>query len=124
MSAKTILVVEDDPDLKEIISLKLSQEGFNVVKTDSGQEALDKIEGSLPDCVILDVMLPDIDGLTVLNEIATHSKTKDLPVIIFSNLTDTSLYNQVGAIGKYECLEKAKTDLSLLVEKIKEKFVD
>lgn len=116
------MVVEDDPDLMEMISFKLDNEGFKVDRVVSGRQALDRIAVNVPDCVILDVMLPDIDGLTVLNEIANHSETKNLPVIVFSNIADQASIEQVEAIGKYDYLVKAQTDLSQLVDLIKKRL--
>ena len=119
---KKILIVEDDPDLSELVSLKLENEGFSIIKAETGQKAMDTLKESLPDLVLLDIMLPDIDGLTVLNEIATHEETKKLPVIILSNIADQGSFDQALAIGQYEYLVKSKTDLSELVNKIKNRL--
>ncbi len=116
---KKILIVEDDPDLLELVCLKLQQEGFETLKAETGQMAMDLLKEVLPDLVLLDIMLPDIDGLTVLNEIATHEETKSLPVIILSNIADQGSFDQASAIGQYEYLVKSKTDLNELVKKIK-----
>lgn len=118
---KKILIVEDDNDLMELMKMKLMTEGFKVIKAQTGQEALDQLKNN-PDLVLLDILLPDIDGLTVLNEIAKNPKTKDLPVIILSNLADKGSFEQAKAVGDYEYLVKAKTDLSELVGKIKRKL--
>jgi len=118
---KKILIVEDDNDLMELMKMKLTTEGFKVIKAQTGQEALDQLKNN-PDLVLLDILLPDIDGLTVLNEIARNPKTKNLPVIILSNLADKGSFEQAKAVGDYEYLVKAKTDLSELVGKIKRKL--
>ena len=68
---KKILIVEDDNDLMELMKMKLTTEGFKVIKAQTGQEALDQLKNN-PDLVLLDILLPDIDGLTVLNEIARN----------------------------------------------------
>src|SRR3989338_3249776 len=119
---KNILVVEDDPDLSSLMKKKLTDEGFAVIAAQTGQEALDAIATAKPDFVLLDILLPDIDGLTVLNEIASKPETKSLPVIILSNLADQGSREQAAAIGDYEYLIKAKTDLSEVIKKIKEKL--
>ncbi|MDX9893328.1 MAG: response regulator [Patescibacteria group bacterium] len=120
--SKTILVVEDDKDLLNLVTLKLEQEGFKVDAAETGQQVLDYLENNLPDLVLLDILLPDIDGITVLNEIATHDRTKNLPVIILSNLADQGSFEQAAAVGNYEYLVKAKVDLSELAAKIKSKL--
>src|SRR3989344_4503102 len=117
---KTILVVEDDKDLSLLMNKKLTQEGFGVILAETGQDAMDAIKQK-PDLVLLDILLPDIDGLTVLNEFVGHKETRDVPVIILSNLADHASMEQAEAIGKYEYLVKARTDLNTVVTKIKEK---
>ena len=118
---KTILVVEDDKDLSLLMNKKLTQEGFGVILAETGQDAMDAIKQK-PDLVLLDILLPDIDGLTVLNEFVGHKETRDVPVIILSNLADHASMEQAEAIGKYEYLVKARTDLNTVVTKIKEKL--
>ncbi|MAF13935.1 MAG: hypothetical protein CMI53_03510 [Parcubacteria group bacterium] len=122
MEAKKILVVEDDKDLLNIIKLKLTEEGFKVDTIQTGSEALDYLENNKPDLALLDILLPDIDGISILNEIANKPETKDLPVIILSNLADQGSFDQASAIGDYEYLVKSRTDLNDVVKKIKEKL--
>jgi len=119
---KKILIVEDDQDLLSLMNKKLTDEGFSVAAVETGREALDFLEKDKPNLILLDVLLPDIDGLTVLNEIATKEETKNIPVIILSNLADQGSVEQVAAIGDYEYLIKAKTDLNDVVKKIREKL--
>jgi len=119
---KKILVVEDDQDLLSLMNKKLTDEGFSVAAVETGREALDFLEKDQPNLILLDILLPDIDGLTVLNEIATKEETKNIPVIILSNLADQGSVEQVAAIGDYEYLIKAKTDLNDVVKKIREKL--
>lgn len=118
-STPKILVVEDDKDLLSLINKKLTDEGFTVAAVETGRQALDFLEKGRPDLVLLDILLPDIDGLTILNEIANNPKTKDLPVIILSNLADQGSVEQAAAVGDYEYLVKAKTDLNDVVKRIR-----
>lgn len=113
-----ILLVEDDKDLIWLMDKKLTDEGFEVVKAETGQQALDLLKEK-PDLVLLDILLPDIDGLTVLSEIVSNPKTKNQKVIILSNMADQGSFDQAGALGQYEYLVKSRTDLSVLVDKIK-----
>ncbi len=119
---KKILVVEDDLDLSKLVLLKLTQEGFEAISAQTGSEALDYVKNQKPDLILLDILLPDIDGLSVLNEIANNTTTKDLPVIILSNLADQGSFEQAAAIGHYDYLVKATTDLNVLVQKIRDKL--
>src|SRR3989338_677527 len=119
---KKILIVEDDKDLLFLLAKKITDAGFVTIKAETGQEALDFLTNEKPDLVLLDILLPDIDGLSVLNEIASKPEMKNLPVIILSNLDDEGSREQAAAIGDYEYLVKAKTDLGEVIKKIKEKL--
>ena len=119
---KKILVVEDDKDLLFLMSKKLTDAGFDVSASETGSDALECVVKDKPELVLLDILLPDIDGLTVLNKISKDPKTKNLPVIILSNLADQGSLDQVAAIGKYEYLIKAKTDLNEVVAHVKKKL--
>lgn len=116
-----ILLVEDDVDLINLMSKKLEMEDFDVIQAQTGQDALDALPQK-PDLILLDILLPDIDGLTVLSEIVGNTKTKNIPVIILSNLADHGSMEQAEAIGQYDYLIKAKTDLNSVVSKIREKL--
>lgn len=116
-----ILLVEDDLDLQNLMTMKLKMEGFEVMQAQTGQEAFEQIKNK-PDLVLLDILLPDIDGITILNEIATNEATRGLPVIILSNLADRASFEQTEAIGKYEYLVKSKVDLDTVIRKIRERL--
>ena len=116
-----ILLVEDDPDLQKLMTMKLQMEDFEVESAQTGQEALDMIKKN-PDLVLLDILLPDIDGITILNEIASHDATKNIPVIILSNLADRGSHEQAEAIGDYDYMVKSKVSLDEVIEKIREKL--
>lgn len=88
MQAKTILIVEDEPDIQELIRYHLGKEGFATVKAFNGREALDIIERTHPDLVLLDLMLPVVSGLDVLKTIRFTWGLSSLPVIIVSARTD------------------------------------
>ncbi len=120
--AKKILTIEDDRDLLTLVDKKLTDEGFEVVGFETGQQALDYLKNHRPDLIVLDILLPDIDGITVLTEITNNENWKDIPVIIFSNLDQPGSFEQVTALGDYEYLVKAKTELSDLADKIKKKL--
>lgn len=117
-----ILVVEDDPDLLSLVNQKLTSEGFKTTLAETGQQAIDYLKTGRPDLILLDIILPDIDGITVLQTIANNNDTKAIPVIIFSNLEEQGSLEQVAAIGDYQYLVKAKTELKDLVAIIRRKL--
>jgi DNA-binding response OmpR family regulator len=87
--AKTILVVDDDSDTLTLIGLTLQRRGFEVVKAQSGQQALSLLAHDRPDLVILDVMMPQMDGYEVCREIKADPRTADLPVIMLTAKAQT-----------------------------------
>jgi DNA-binding response OmpR family regulator len=87
--AKTILVVDDDADTLTLIGLTLQRRGFEVVKAQSGQQAISLLAHDRPDLVILDVMMPQMDGYEVCREIKADPRTADLPVIMLTAKAQT-----------------------------------
>lgn len=79
---KTILIVEDDDELRRMFKTSLLLEGFNVREAGDGLEALTQIDREPPDLVILDIMLPTLNGVAVRQEIAAHVLTRQIPVVI------------------------------------------
>lgn len=82
----TILLAEDDLTLGEMYAERLHQEGFSVVHAKDGQEALDLIETTRPSAIILDIMMPKMNGLDVLKTFKDNPEYKDIPVIIVTAL--------------------------------------
>jgi two-component system, OmpR family, alkaline phosphatase synthesis response regulator PhoP len=82
MAKATILVIEDDPDIRELLSFSLAKEGWTVVSAADGEAGLAALAPANPDCVVLDIMLPGIDGLEVLRKLKADPVRKRLPVIM------------------------------------------
>ncbi|MBD3401849.1 response regulator [candidate division GN15 bacterium] len=82
MQRQSILVVEDEEDIRELISYNLTREGYEVVAVESGEEALKAVKNKTPDLVLLDLMLPGVDGLEVCRKIKKDSGTSDVSVVI------------------------------------------
>jgi len=116
---KKILIVEDDPDILSLLEKKLQFEDFATINAVDGETAIDLAEKEMPDFIILDILLPKIEGISVLQMIHDNKKTSHIPVIILSNLDSQDSIDQVKAVGNYEYCIKAKTDLDDLVKKIK-----
>lgn len=83
-----ILVVDDDTDLVEMISMKLENENFRVAKAYDGVEAFDKIKEEKPALVILDVMMPRKDGYALCDELKKSEEYKDIVVVLLTAVTD------------------------------------
>jgi len=79
-----ILVVDDDPDILGFVRLNLELDGFEVELAGGGREALEKAAAAPPDLMLLDVMMPEIDGLTVLRRMRSDAPTANVPVIMLT----------------------------------------
>ena len=84
MSKIKITLIEDEPDIVEVMSYNLRREGFRVVAEVRGDEGINQVRKQSPDLVILDLMLPGIDGLSVCQQIKSDPLTQDIPIIIIS----------------------------------------
>jgi pilus assembly protein CpaE len=82
--AQKILVVDDDIDSLKLIGLMLQKKGYGIVAANSGAQAIDKAAVETPNLIILDVMMPDLDGYEVTRQLRANAATKDIPVILFS----------------------------------------
>ena len=91
---QTVLVVDDEPMARALLRLMLVRAGFNVMEAEDGFDALEKVRINRPDIVLLDVMMPGMDGFTVCETIREDAETADLPVIMFSAKTDLNSINQ------------------------------
>ncbi|MBT7192326.1 MAG: response regulator [Anaerolineae bacterium] len=79
---KNILCIEDEPEMIELVRLILGRHGFKVQGADGGKEGLEKGKKNLPDLILLDLMMPDVDGWEVYQQIKADEKTNHIPVII------------------------------------------
>ena len=82
--SETVLVVDDYADIRKTCRAALERHGYTVVEAKNGQEALERLKESLPTIVLLDIMMPDMSGLEVLEVIRANPKTSKLPVILLT----------------------------------------
>ncbi len=94
MTAK-ILVVDDEPDMLELVSFNLKAEGFEVFTAANGPEALNQARALLPDLIVLDLMLPDLDGVSVCEILQRLPSTAPIPVVMITAWS-TDLARRVG----------------------------
>ena len=114
-----ILVVEDDQFLISAYRIKLQKAGFEITVATDGVEALEKIKSQNFDLVILDLIIPKIDGFGVLTEIRSQEKYKSLPILVASNLGQMEDINRAIKLGANDFVVKSDTSLDALIEKIK-----
>lgn len=82
--SKTVLYVEDEPEMIDLVRLILSRKGYNVIGAHGGQEGLSMIQQHNPDLVLLDLMMPDMDGWDVYQHIKSGENTRHIPVIVIT----------------------------------------
>ncbi len=121
---KKILLVEDDSFLRDICLKKLNKEGFEVEAAVDGEEAISKVESFMPDIVLLDIILPSIDGFEVLKNIRSHKNklVKDVPVIMLTNLGQEEDIAKALKLGASDYLIKAHFTTEEIVKKVKNKL--
>lgn len=117
MIKKKILVVDDELDVQSIISFRLEINGYEVSVASDGQEGLDKIKTEKPNLVLLDLMLPKINGFEICRMIKFDDKFKDLPIIILSAL-DKEDDRKKAMEGGADAYFLKPFDLESLLEKI------
>jgi DNA-binding response OmpR family regulator len=119
--AKKVMVIDDEPEMLNLVKFTLERGGFEVATCDNGRQAWDAILGFKPDLLILDVMLPGIDGYSLQIKLAQETATKDMPIIVLTALEPAKTLFQkfpqvVGFMTKplksEELLENVQTALA------------
>jgi two-component system, OmpR family, response regulator len=108
MSAlRTILYVEDDPDIREVVTMALEVVGgFQVSVASSGRDALVAVEGSIPDLILLDVMMPDMDGPTTLAHLRERPELAAVPVVFITAKVQTTEIEYFKSLGAVDVIAK------------------
>jgi DNA-binding response OmpR family regulator len=101
-----VLVVDDEPMARTLLRLMLVRAGFDVVEAEDGFDALDKLKDGSPDVMILDVMMPGIDGFSVCETVRAAPSTAELPIIMLSAKTDLDSVNKGLRLGANKYLTK------------------
>lgn len=115
-----ILIVEDDKFLRELLVRKLESQGFIISTAVEGKEALSKVKEELPQLILLDLILPGMDGFEVLEQIKKDSQINKIPVIILSNLGQREEVEKGLELGAADYLIKAHFTPNEIVDKVRE----
>ena len=119
-SKRRILLAEDDRFLSKALSHKLLRHGFEVLLANNGEEALSKIQSQKFDLVLLDEVMPHLNGFEVLSEIKKDERFQKLPVVIMSNFGRTSEMVKGQELGMTGYIVKSDLSLDMMVQKIEE----
>lgn len=122
MNYKThkILIVEDDKFLLSIYERRFSMDGFEVSVAEDGESALAKTPKLLPDLILLDILLPRLDGMTVLERLKQDALTKNIPVLLLTNLGQRHDREKGMALGAADYMIKAHFRPSEVVQRVRE----
>ncbi len=124
LAGKTIMWVEDDKFLSDIIGRKLQAEKCTLLHAGTGEEAFRLLERTVPDIILLDILLLGMDGFEILRRIKSQSDTKNIPVILLSNLGQKADMEKGRALGASRFLVKAMVTLDEIVQAIKVVLVE
>ena len=113
------LIVEDEEILAKVLEEKLKKANFNVQIAENGEKAISITKNFNPDIILLDLMLPKIDGFEVLKEIKKDNDTKLIPVIAITNLADDDHIKKALQLGVVDYFVKANHPVNEIVEKVK-----
>ena len=115
---KKILIIEDDSFLQGLEASKLEKEGYKIITASSGEEAMNKINEPEIDVVLLDLILPNFDGLEILKKIRLTEALKNVPVIVFSNLSEEKTMKECMELGATDFMVKSNFTLDELIKHI------
>lgn len=119
---KKILFIEDESALQKAMSKILEQDGFETFSALNGEEGLEMAQKKLPNLIVLDLVLPKLHGFEVLKKLKEIKKTKDIPVIVLTNLESTEDVEKAIKMGATAYLVKSSYSLEEVTEKIKNVF--
>lgn len=120
-TSKKLLIVDDEVQLLTILVDQFTKEGFNVLSAKDAKSGIDLAIKEKPDLMIIDVIMPEMDGLAMLEELRKHPETKEIPAIILSNLSDPQTTAKALKFGVYDHLVKTDWDVADLISRVKEK---
>jgi CheY-like chemotaxis protein len=118
MDKKKILIVEDDNFVAEVYSTKLLEMGHDVQIARNGQEGLAMLEQSVPDMILLDIIMPIMGGIEMLAEIKKNDEWKRIPIILLTNVGEKESIQKVRSLGVEDYLIKSHFTPAEVIEKI------
>ncbi len=115
-----VLIIEDEPLLTRMYAKKLQDDGYNCTIAENGTEGITFAKERLPDIILCDIMMPVKDGITTLKELKEDETTKDIPVIMLTNLSDSKYVEEALSMGAITYLIKSQLTPTDVVQKVKE----
>ena len=119
-SKQKILIIEDEATLQKALQEVLTAEGYDILSALDGLRGLEMARQENPDIILLDIILPKMDGFEVLKELKGEEKTESIPVVILTNLSDVSDVQKALDLGATTYLVKADFSLEDVIKKVKD----
>jgi len=119
----TILIVDDEPIIRQLFKTVLEHQGHTILTASNGREALEILREQVPDLVLLDLMMPQMDGISFLRHIRRHDDWAAIPVVIMSAVSDKRQISDAGSLGVRDYVLKAGFSMPLLRNRIS-KYLD
>lgn len=120
---KKILIVDDEPSIRDLFAETLSPHGFECLIAKNGLEGLNLSLTAKPDIILLDLRMPEMDGLTMLRELRKKDGGKNMPVIILSTVNDEKSVSEALLLGVSVFIEKSNWNVTELLERIRNAIV-
>jgi CheY-like chemotaxis protein len=116
-----ILIVEDAQDQLELFAKSFRRAGFEVYGAHDGGHAMDRVRDVRPDIILLDQMMPEVDGTTFLQNLRRFPKYKNIPVILVTGMTDKNLKSKATSLGVTDVLVKGEFQLKDLIALVRQR---
>jgi len=117
---KKVLLVEDDLQISKVYEIQLKKEGILAVLAHDGEEAMELFVKEKPDLIVLDLMLPKMDGFGVLEDVRKNHENTEIPIIVISNLGQKDDKTRALSLGATEYMIKVDHSIKEIVDKVKE----
>jgi DNA-binding response OmpR family regulator len=115
-----ILLVEDEKSLLKVLADKFKREGFTIYEASDGEEGLNSAIKHRPNLIVLDLVMPNMDGMTMLKRLRENKQGLSIPVLILTNLSDPEYINQANGWGVIEYMVKSNWSLDDVIVKARE----
>ena len=119
-SVTKIAIIEDDSVISQMYRMKFEADGFEVQLANNGKRGVALVEAFLPDIILLDLQMPEMDGVDALEIIRKHEWGKNIPVIILTNLGEEESPKQVRSLGIHSYIVKANLTPRQVIQRVKE----
>ena len=119
---KTVLIVEDEQSMQRALKNKLEHAGYTVIAANDGEGAIDALRSSKPDLVLLDLIMPKLDGISVLRQMKSDDALRPVPVVILTNLSSGDKVAEAMQLGTFDFLVKANYSLDDVLKKVNDRL--